>query len=146
MRYEQVFSMDQLPKVAVTVLIFKDGRVLLGRRVSDRGDGMFNSPGGHLEIGESFTDCANREAREEADLEISNVSFVCLNNVIGERYGGHYVVLTLRADWRSGEAKNCEPERCEGWGWYNLDQLPSPLTPATENGLKSITIGKTLFE
>lgn len=133
------------PKVAVTVLVFKDGKVLLGKRIKT-GSGMFNSPGGHLDFGESFTDCAIRETREEADIEISNVSFVCLNNVVGERYGGHYVVLTLRADWLSGEALNCEPERCEGWGWYNLDQLPSPLTPATENGLKSITSRKNLFE
>jgi 8-oxo-dGTP diphosphatase len=42
------------------------------------------------------------------------------------------VLIGFCADWRSGEPQVLEPEKCEGWGWYALDQLPEPLFIPTE--------------
>ena len=48
------------PKVGVGLLIFKDGRVLLGKRKSKDGlgDGHYSGTGGHLEHLESVEECA----------------------------------------------------------------------------------------
>ena len=55
------------PKVGIGVLVFNDlNQLLLGRRTSAHGEGEFGPPGGHLEFGESFEDCAIREVKEEA--------------------------------------------------------------------------------
>ncbi len=56
------------PLVGVGVMLVRDGRVLLARRRGSHGDGSYSWCGGHLELGESFEDCAIREVREESGL------------------------------------------------------------------------------
>jgi 8-oxo-dGTP diphosphatase len=65
------------PLVGIGVLVFNDlNQLLLGKRKDSHGVGDFCNPGGHLEHGESFEECAVREVREEAGFEISDVN-VC---------------------------------------------------------------------
>lgn len=52
-------------------------------------------PGGHLEFGESFAECAEREALEETGLEIGNVKLLVATNDIIE--GKHYVTIFVTA-------------------------------------------------
>ena len=122
------FGEDQgmRPKVGLGVMIFKDRKVLLGKRKGTHGTGEYAPPGGHLEHLESFEECAKREAREEAGIEIKNVQFLSLRNLI-EYAPNHYVNIGLTAEWKRGIPKVMEPDRCEGWGWYDIDNLPSPL-------------------
>ena len=58
------------PKVGVGVLIVHDGKALLHKRKGKHGPGLWSGPGGHLETGETFTQCAVREIYEEAGIEI----------------------------------------------------------------------------
>lgn len=133
-------------KVGVAILLFKDGKILLGRRIGERqGTGKFSTPGGHLEYMEAFSECATREVAEEVGLEINEFEFVGVVNVRStENY--HSVIIVLRAEWKSGEPKNMEPDCCEGWAWYGLDELPSPLTSPTQKGIEAYKTGKMLFE
>lgn len=112
------------PKVGVGVMVIKEGKVLLGKRIGGNGHGKFAGTGGHLEHSESFEACARRETLEEAGIEITNVRFLCLSNFMDPH---HYVDIGLIADWHSGELECREPHKCEGWGWYDLDDLPEPL-------------------
>lgn len=49
-------------------------------------------PGGHLEYGESFAECAKREVLEETGLKVGNIKFlVATNDIFGE--GKHYVTI-----------------------------------------------------
>ncbi len=114
------------PKVGVGVMLLKNGKVLMTKRKGAHGEGEFAFPGGHLEFGESFADCARRETMEEAGIKIKNIQFQYLANVT-KYTGKHYVHIGLTADWASGEPKNLEPDRSEGWAWYSLDNLPKPL-------------------
>lgn len=38
--------MNNLPKVGVGVVVFKDGKILLGKRINAHGDGEYEGPGG----------------------------------------------------------------------------------------------------
>ncbi len=129
------------PKVGIGVWVFKDDRTLLGKRKgTGRADGVYTSPGGHLEFGETFEECAAREIIEETGIEVENIKVIGLVNFLIFLPEHHYVDVLLRADWKSGEPQNLEPEKCEGWGWYDLDNLPQPMlknTPAYLHGLKS---------
>ena len=62
----QVLSLDE-PRVLVGmgIFVFRDGKVLLGRRRNAHGEGEFAPPGGHLEYMESYSDCVRRELEEE---------------------------------------------------------------------------------
>ncbi len=57
--------------VGVGVAIVKDGCVLIGKRKNSHGGGTFAFPGGKLEYGETFEQCAVREVMEETQLAIT---------------------------------------------------------------------------
>lgn len=130
------------PGVGVGVYIRKDGKVLIGKRKNTHGTGPWCALGGHLDMGESWEECARREVREEAGIEIDNIH---LGNVTNDIFpdGKHYVTLNLVADWKSGEPKLMEPDKFEqGWQWFELDKLPQPLFLSARNFFES---GYNLF-
>ncbi|GAB2234184.1 hypothetical protein Droror1_Dr00003423 [Drosera rotundifolia] len=120
------------PRVAVAVFLLKEGKkVLLGRRRSSIGDSTFALPGGTLEFGESFEECAAREVKEETGLDIVNPELVTvLNSVFSEEpIPAQYVTILMRSVVLdpAQEPQTMEPEKCGGWDWYNWDDLPKPL-------------------
>lgn len=114
------------PKVGVGVVVFKDGKVLLGKRKGSHGAGEYASPGGHLEYLESFADCAAREVREECGIAITNVRFQFVANLTAYA-PKHYIHIQLLADWQSGDPQVLEPEKVELWDWYDVNNLPQPM-------------------
>lgn len=115
------------PKVGLGVIISKDGKVLLGKRKNAHGHGTWGFPGGHLEFGETFAECAYRETLEEAGIQISEPQFVTATNDIILDEDKHYVTIYLKAEYLGGELKNLEPHKLEGWQWFAWEQLPEPL-------------------
>lgn len=130
----------QFPKIGVGVLVWKDGKVLLGKRKGIAGHGNYASPGGHLEFGESIEECAAREVMEEAGIEIENIRLVDFGNYLfsdeGKDTVRHYLNIEVTADWKSGEPENREPDKLEGWDWYTPENLPSPLFFGTKSGIE----------
>ncbi len=133
------------PKVGVGVMIMKDGKVLLGKRKGSHGEGEFAFPGGHLEYMESFADCAKREVNEECGIEIENIRFQFLANVV--KYAPkHYVHIGLLVDWKSGEPKVLEPNKSESWLWYDINNLPEPIFEMCKLAIDSYKSGKIYFD
>ena len=58
------------PKIIVSSVVEHDGRVLLCRRAIDPRRGFWTLPAGYLEMGETVTEGAAREADEEANARI----------------------------------------------------------------------------
>lgn len=136
---------QQITKVGIGVMIFKDGKVLLSKRKGSHGAGEFSFPGGHLEYMEGFADCARRETKEECGVEIENVRFQFLLNLV--KYAPkHYVHIGLIADWKSGEPAVLEPDRTESWHWYEPDNLPQPLFEACALSFQSHNSGQMYFD
>ena len=115
------------PRIGVGVIILKDGKVLLGQRKNAHGAGNWAFPGGHLEFGESLEACAIREVLEETGLVLSGLRKYYFSNDIFPENNKHYVTLFMIADAFSGELQNREPDKCEGWGWFEVNALPEPL-------------------
>lgn len=134
------------PMPSVGIMIFKDGKVLLHKRKGSHGEGEYAFPGGHIEYMESFEDCARRETKEEAGIEIENIRFQFVASV--RKYKPkHYVHIGLIADWKSGEAKTMEPDKCEGeWAWYDLDDLPEPIFEFCKLAFDSYKTGSNYYD
>lgn len=132
------------PKVGVGVMIFKDGKVLIGRRRGAHGGGAWAWPGGHLEWMESVTECAKREIKEEAGIEIGNIRFLRYLNF--RTTDKHYADLGVIADWVSGEPKVLEPEKCEQWIWADPNNLPQPVWDTIPSYIEALKIGRNFFD
>ncbi len=132
-------------RIGIGLLVFKDGKVLLGKRKGEHLPGVYAGPGGHLEFGETFAECARREAMEETGIQIDNASFLCVTNW-RDNDKKHYVDVGLIADWKSGDPRVCEPDKCESWSWFSVVNVPSPLMVFTTNYLEARRTGKVFFE
>jgi 8-oxo-dGTP diphosphatase len=132
-------------RVGVGVIIIKNGKVLLGKRKAKNGAGTYELPGGHLEFHESIIDCGRRETMEEAGIQIKDIEFNCVANM-QESFGLHYVGIGLKANWKSGEAKNMEPDKNEGWKWYNLNELPEPIFVSSKINIDAYLNNKVFYD
>lgn len=58
------------PKVAVGVMLEREGRLVLGRRTIDPGKGRWSFPSGYVDLGESTVEAAAREVKEETGFDV----------------------------------------------------------------------------
>ena len=129
-------TVKQRPLVGVAVVVCRDDKFLLGKRKNSHGAGSWQFPGGHLELNESIEACAAREIFEETGITIKNLRLTTFTNDIFDKESKHYVTLFVAADHGSGEAQVREPEKCEEWGWFEPENLPSPLFLPIKNLFK----------
>lgn len=120
-------SENKQVRVGIGVYILRDGKILMGKRIGSHGKNTWSPPGGWLEFGENWEECAKRETLEEAGIEIKNIRFWTVTNDIHEVEEKHVVTLHMIADYDSGEPKIMEPEKWEKWDWFSWDDLPGPL-------------------
>jgi 8-oxo-dGTP diphosphatase len=95
------------PVLAVSVAIFREGRVLLAARGREPMKGVFTLPGGAVELGETLSEAALREVREETGLMVRLAGFVTHQEVLHLGADGraerHYVICVFAANWDGGE-------------------------------------------
>ena len=124
------------------LVLFKDGKVLLLRRFNTGyEDGKYSMVAGHVEPGETFTQCMMREAREEVgvslepeDLKVVHVMHRDSNEVEdNERVD----VFFIAEKW-SGDIVNKEPHKCDDLSWFEFDDLPENIIPYIKQAIESI--------
>ena len=125
------------------MVFVRDGRVFLAKRRSTLGNGSWGSAGGHLEFGETIEECARREAREEFGVEVGELSYLCIANIVA--YGRHYLDIEFIGD--IGEQEPClmEPEAFDDYGWFPLHCCPEPLFQAMEYAVDSLLTGRQYY-
>jgi 8-oxo-dGTP diphosphatase len=89
------------PQLAVSAVIFRDGKVLLVRRARSPGKGFYSLPGGRVEHGESLHTALAREVDEETRLKIEILGLAGWREVLpgDSATGGHYVIMSFAARW-----------------------------------------------
>lgn len=136
----QQSQQQQQVRVGVGVLV-KDpkftGKVFAGKRKGSHGAGTLALPGGHLEMLETWHECAQREVQEEMGIDIHNVAFGHVTNDPMEAEGKHYVTIFMVAEFVDNDATpiNCEPHKCEGWDSYTWEELQQICNGKEESGL-----------
>ncbi len=72
------------PKVAAVCVVERDGKVLMIRRGTDSGYGLWSLPGGFVDRGEVVESAAAREAWEETGLEVTVEGLLGLFSLPGD--------------------------------------------------------------
>ena len=118
-------------------------KVFCGIRKGSHGAGTLSLPGGHLELYESWEDCAIREVQEEMNIELEPQSMkLCyVSNDPMPNENKHYVTIFMMGKQQRQEEEeeeeeeeegkeeeypkpvNMEPDKCEGWDSYTIDEL-----------------------
>ena len=119
--------MEKIPRVGVGVIIRRNNKILLGKRLNSHGSETWSPPGGHLEFMETIEACVKREVMEETGCLIANIQPPAFTEEFHIEEDKHYLNFMLTADWQSNEPQRLEPDKCAGWEWFFWDDLPSPL-------------------
>lgn len=125
--------------VAVHVFLKKDEQILFMKRIGTGfQDGKWSVPAGRLESGESITDAAIREAKEEVGVNIKKQDlsiplFMHHQDERGERLYAFFLVTA----W-TGEPDNLEPDKCGGIGFYPLEKAPEPIVDHVKTALDGL--------
>jgi 8-oxo-dGTP diphosphatase len=113
-------------------------------------DGHYGLPAGKVEYGETYTQAAVREAKEEAGVEIkiSDLKFAHLAHRHaddGKEFMDWVDVYFEVGAWL-GKPHNAEPEKSEKLDWLDLKKLPVNIVPPQRAALKAIAMGQTYSE
>jgi len=102
-------------------------------------DGNYSLPAGHVDKGETFTQCVIREIKEEIgidlkpkDLKVSHVM---------HRFGGENnerIDIFFTAEKWEGTPEIKEPEKCDDLSWFDLNNLPENIIPCVKYAIEGI--------
>ncbi len=127
--------------VAVHLFFWRDHSVLLSRRFNTGWeDGRYSVPAGHVETGETVTQAAIREAREEIGLELAPEQLTMVH-VMHRRSEEERVDFFLVVGGWQGEIVNAEPDKCDDLRWFAPPALPANLIPYVKSALEKFQAG-----
>lgn len=123
-------------------ILRKGNQILLSRRFqTGYEDGKYSFPAGHVEFGETFTDCCVRELEEEIGVEIKKEDLKLCH--IMQRYSNkslkeNRIDVFYFVDKWVGEIKNLEPEKCDDLAWFDMDNLPANTITYIKKFVKNV--------
>jgi len=128
--------MMQNPKgvgIGVGAIVYNNSKVLLLRCKGGHGAGTWSTPGGHLDLGETFAECAVRETKEETGVDIGGLKFVAVTNDMLPEDEKHYVTVWMEGQYVSGEATVAAGDEVGEVRRFPCSKLPEPLFRCLEN-------------
>ena len=135
---------------AAHVVRERDGKICMLRRVNTGWmDGKYGFPAGHKETGESFLDCAIREVKEEAGVDVQKQDLEFVHMV--HKYSNEdenrcrAEVFFVCRNWE-GEPSINEPEKSDDLRWFSVGDLPDTVIPYLKTAVQNIQDGKYLTE
>ena len=108
------------PELCVGAVVVNGGSILLIRRGTPPGEGLWSVPGGRVQRGESLADAARRELREETGLEGEVGEAVGWTELIGRRR--HYVVVDFWVTVAPDAVPTAGTDATDA-AWVALDEL-----------------------
>ena len=113
-------------------------RLVLVKRKRDPEAGCWGLPGGKVESGERIEVAVSREIKEELGIEISLERLICITDNVDVATADRWIAPVLAATLLSGRLEVCEPDALSDVRWFELSDLPSPLTAATRQTLHAL--------
>lgn len=126
-------------RLAASIAVFRDGRVLLAQRSKAGTRGLWSLPGGHVEPGESHEDTALRELAEETGVSARILGVTAVIEFAVTTSGGgnevRYELTSFYGEWIRGEGK--AGSDCMGVKWADPEGLvEAEMTPGTPSVIR----------
>ena len=125
--------------VSAGAIIFNEkGEIFLSKRSQNTKNekGCWETPGGSVEFGETLEQATKREIMEEYGAEIEIIEQWPASDHLIPNEKQHWVATTFLARFKTGqEPKIMESDKCDEIGWFNLKELPTPLSIITKMDL-----------
>ncbi len=133
-------SYPERPWVGVLAAVRRGPRCLLIQRREKVDIGKWGFPGDSLEVGETVTECAERELREETGVEAKALGVLTAYDFIrrdpDNRVSFHFLLVCVVLDWRSGEAELREPESHTAIGWFAPEEVEAQALPTSDRAVE----------
>lgn len=120
------------PGLGVGLAILRDGKLLLCKRMKAPEAGHWNIVGGKVDHMEPAEIAARREAEEETGLSIGSIRYLGTTEQLIEADRQHWVSLLYVTDDTTGEPQLTEPDKLSAIGFFDLGDLPQPLSVFTQ--------------
>ena len=121
------------PGVGCGAAIWREGRLLLVKRLRAPEAGHWNLPGGKVDFGERAADAVKREIAEEIGVEIELTRSLGFVEMFADTQ--HWLSPIYAARIVAGEPVNREPEKHAALIWADPDDPPAPLATAARAAL-----------
>ena len=134
------------PKV-VTIIVVEDGagEVVLGRRGTEPGYGLWSLPGGFVNDDEHPAECAARECLEEINARVDVTGLLGVYH-IERRDAPGMVAIAYRARLRAGEVPSTGSEMLEV-AMFRRDDLPELVFPSHRQAMRDwLAAGEQSFQ
>lgn len=124
------------------VCVNERNQIMVGVRKGSHGAHTYALPGGHLDLNETWEECARRELMEETGMELQNepLTHIHTSNDRMEK-DKHYITIFMMGRLFPGaKPLNKEPDKCEGWifrDWDELQATSDPVFPPLQALLRS---------
>lgn len=116
-------ALPRTPALATDCVIFDPaGRVLLIRRKDEPCAGSHALPGGFVKIGETVEAACHREVREEAGIELSELTLVGVYSDINRDPRGHIVSVAYATQVPTGASANAGSDAMSA-EWMDTRQI-----------------------
>jgi 8-oxo-dGTP diphosphatase len=126
------------------IVVDKENRVLLGKRINSYKAGMLGMPGGRLEFDETLESCGERELKEETSLQSKSLTYLGTIRELQEDH--NFIHFAYLCNQYEGVPVTAEPDKCAGWEWYPLDILPENILPGHKAAIEMYIKKETLIE
>jgi len=118
---------DSTPLISIDILLTKDNKVLLGRRINKPAQGYFFSTGGRINKNESIDNAMARVALNELNIELKSIpKFIGVfehfyDDSIYENFSTHYVNIAY--EYEVEEIPDLPTEQHSEYKWFTIDEL-----------------------
>jgi ADP-ribose pyrophosphatase YjhB (NUDIX family) len=122
------------PKVAAAIVVARDGKILLVRRINHPKRGFWTLPVGFVDAGEHPAQTAERECLEETGLVVKVTGL--LDVYAGQEHPrGAHILIVYQGEYKQGELK--AGDDADKTGFFSPEALP-PLAFATTRRIISM--------